>query len=90
MSVPPKRLPSRRRKTRASHFALKKKVLMPCPKCKKPVLPHMVCQNCGFYKGRDVLKLEAKLDKKAKKKLQKEEELKKKENKKQQEQQIKQ
>ncbi|MFA6027504.1 MAG: 50S ribosomal protein L32 [Patescibacteria group bacterium] len=71
MTVPPKRLPARRRKTRASHFALKKKALLSCPKCKKSVLPHMVCQNCGFYKGRDVLKLEAKLDKKAKKKLQK-------------------
>jgi len=72
MPVPPKRLPSRRRKTRASHHALKKVNLVSCPKCKKPKLPHQVCKNCGFYKGHDILKLEAKLDKKSKKKLKKE------------------
>jgi len=72
MPVPPKRLPARRHKTRASHHALKKMHIVPCPKCKKPKLPHFVCKNCGFYKGKDVLKLESKLDKKAKKKLAKE------------------
>ena len=26
-----------------------------CPKCKKPVLSHTVCLNCGFYKGKEVI-----------------------------------
>ena len=26
-----------------------------CPKCKKPVLSHTVCLNCGFYKGEEVI-----------------------------------
>lgn len=29
-----------------------------CPQCKKPKLPHHVCQNCGSYAGRQVLTVE--------------------------------
>lgn len=29
-----------------------------CPRCHEPKLPHRVCKNCGFYNGRDILKLE--------------------------------
>ncbi len=72
MSVPKKRASSRARKTRASHHALKATNLTTCSKCDKPVQPHQVCQNCGFYKGRDVLNLEAKLTKRELKKKQKE------------------
>ena len=25
-----------------------------CPKCKKPVLPHLACRFCGTYAGRTV------------------------------------
>ena len=38
-----------------------------CPKCKKPVLSHTVCLNCGFYKGKEVINVLAKLTKKDKK-----------------------
>jgi large subunit ribosomal protein L32 len=23
--------------------------LSPCPKCKKPIKPHMECPHCGYY-----------------------------------------
>ena len=26
-----------------------------CSNCQKPIFPHMVCKNCGFYKGREVI-----------------------------------
>lgn len=26
-----------------------------CPQCHEPKLPHLVCGNCGFYKGREVV-----------------------------------
>lgn len=38
-----------------------------CPKCKKPVLSHTVCLNCGFYKGKEVINVLANLTKKDKK-----------------------
>ena len=27
-----------------------------CPNCKEPKAPHRVCPNCGYYKGREVVK----------------------------------
>ena len=43
-----------------------------CPKCKKPVLSHTVCLNCGFYKGKEVINVLAKLTKKERKHKEKE------------------
>ncbi|MFH1781899.1 MAG: 50S ribosomal protein L32 [Patescibacteria group bacterium] len=71
MSVPKKRQNKRRKGMRASHMGLTKTDVGTCSKCKKPVRPHIVCQNCGFYKGKDILKLESKLTKKELKKKQK-------------------
>jgi large subunit ribosomal protein L32 len=30
---------------------------IPCPKCSEPKLPHRVCEACGHYKDREVLKV---------------------------------
>ncbi|MCK5459767.1 50S ribosomal protein L32, partial [Candidatus Parcubacteria bacterium] len=54
MSVPKKQQTKSASRQRRSHNALKKINLSPCPKCKKPVLPHTVCLNCGTYKGRQI------------------------------------
>ena len=43
-----------------------------CPKCKKPVLSHTACLNCGFYKGKEVINVLAELTKKEKKVREKE------------------
>ena len=43
-----------------------------CPKCKKPVLSHTICLNCGFYKGKEAINVLAKLTKKEQKLKQKE------------------
>lgn len=32
-----------------------------CPKCKAPVLSHRACPACGYYKGREVVKMTPKL-----------------------------
>lgn len=34
---------------------LKPAQLAKCPKCATPKLPHVVCQTCGYYKGKKVL-----------------------------------
>ncbi|MCZ6534672.1 MAG: 50S ribosomal protein L32 [Dehalococcoidia bacterium] len=28
-----------------------------CPQCRSAKLPHRVCPHCGFYKGRQVVKM---------------------------------
>ena len=30
-----------------------------CPNCKAPCFPHQVCPNCGMYKGKQVITVEA-------------------------------
>lgn len=55
-----------------SHHALKTRRLAVCSHCARPVLPHRVCTNCGYYAGRQVIDVLAKLDKKERKKKEKE------------------
>jgi ribosomal protein L32 len=54
------------------HKYIKSVYLNVCPKCKKPVLSHTVCSNCGFYKGEEVINVMAELTKKEKKVKEKE------------------
>lgn len=55
-----------RKNMRRSHMALDKTALVKCPKCAEMIKPHRVCKNCGFYKGKEVKKLETALDRKNK------------------------
>ena len=57
---------------RRSHHALSVKAVVPCPKCGESKLPQKVCMNCGTYKGRDVVDVFKKLNKKEQKKKEKE------------------
>lgn len=52
---------------RRMHLFITKAALTLCQKCKKPVLPHTACKNCGYYKGREVINVLAELTKKEKK-----------------------
>lgn len=73
MSVSKRKQTPSRKKSRASHFALKKTRLSACSKCKKPILPHHACKFCGTYKDKETIKIrpdkeERKVLKKAKEK----------------------
>lgn len=57
---------------RRSHHALNAALLSKCSHCGNAVLPHTICQNCGYYKGRQVIDVLAKLDKKERRKKEKE------------------
>ncbi|MDO8668459.1 MAG: 50S ribosomal protein L32 [bacterium] len=63
MSVPAKRRSRSEVRRGRSHQALKKVVLNKCPKCSKAILPHHACQFCGFYNGREVIKVKSKVKK---------------------------
>jgi len=60
MSVPKKRRTKSSKGKRASHFASKKTNLFSCPQCKKLILPHRACPWCGYYKGKEVVKIKIK------------------------------
>lgn len=79
MAVPKQRKTKSRRDQRRMHIFLKQPALVVCPKCGKKVLPHTVCLNCGFYKGREIINVLEKLAKKERKKREKEMAAKKKE-----------
>jgi large subunit ribosomal protein L32 len=72
MGVPKQRHTKSRRDKRRMHIFLKAPTLAKCPKCGKPVLPHTVCQNCGYYKGVEVIDVLEKLTKKERKKRERE------------------
>ena len=54
------------------HLYLEKTALSVCPKCGRAVLPHKLCNWCGYYKGREMIDVMAKLTKKEKKAKEKE------------------
>ncbi len=57
----PKRRHSKQRKAlRRTHYTIKKLNMSICSNCKSMVLPHRVCPNCGFYKGRPVIEIKTK------------------------------
>ncbi|MBW1680429.1 MAG: 50S ribosomal protein L32 [Deltaproteobacteria bacterium] len=58
MAVPKKRKSKSKRNMRRSHDHVKMPSLSVCPQCHEPVLPHRVCQECGTYRGRTILKSE--------------------------------
>ena len=72
MAVPKRKHTKSARNQRRMHIYLKQPRLAACPKCGKPVLPHTVCQNCGYYKGVEIIDVLKKLTKKEKKKKEKE------------------
>jgi len=53
---------------RRSHLALSGQLTVACTQCTKQIRPHTVCKFCGYYKGREVVKVLARQMKKAQKK----------------------
>ena len=53
---------------RRSHHALVAKTFGTCSNCQKPKETHVVCTNCGFYRGRKVVDVVKKVEKKQAKK----------------------
>ena len=54
----PKRRTSKSKKNmRRSHDALTPPTLSECPQCHEVKMPHLVCPSCGYYKGKEVIKI---------------------------------
>lgn len=55
MAVPKKKTTSARRDRRRGHIFIKEPTLVACKKCGSLILPHTVCKECGFYKGKEYI-----------------------------------
>ena len=58
MALPKRRISKTRGRKRRSHQALRSPGHTYCPQCDSPRMPHRVCPNCGFYRGREVVSKE--------------------------------
>ncbi len=58
MAVPKRRVSKARRdKRRSNVWKLTAPAFSKCPNCGELKLPHRVCKSCGFYKGKEVIKV---------------------------------
>lgn len=63
MAVPFRRTSKTKKRMRRTHLKKVAAGLVTCPNCKEAIRPHRACPNCGFYKGKEVIKVsEAKED----------------------------
>lgn len=63
----PKRKHSRARtRKRGTHQKLSHPLLVECKQCRRQKTAHMICPFCGYYGGREVVKIELKEKKKKK------------------------
>ena len=70
MAEPKKRMTSTRSGNRTRHQYLRRGASRVCQHCHQLTVPHQVCRNCGYYKGKPVVEVEKKvIQKKAKEEL---------------------
>ncbi len=56
MPVPKRKTSKARRDQRSSTAYIRPQAIAVCLQCDHPVIPHVVCMECGFYKGRKVMR----------------------------------
>ncbi len=59
-TVPKRRHSKARQAKRRANWKLNMPGNVNCPQCHEPKLPHRVCPECGYYKGKQVLNVEDK------------------------------
>lgn len=60
--APQRRISKTRKRQRRSHFKLELPGMMVCPNCGEVKLAHVVCEECGFYDGKQVKAVKAKVE----------------------------
>ena len=54
-------------RNRRSHHALKERRFGTCPNCATPHMWHYACLNCGQYRGKEVINVSKRIEKKERK-----------------------
>ena len=57
MAVPKGKVSKARRNSRRANWKLELPGIVECPQCHEKKLSHRVCKNCGYYNGKQVLKV---------------------------------
>ena len=57
MAVPKRKVSKARRDKRRSTWKLALPGMVKCPKCGEIILSHRVCKACGYYKGKEIVKV---------------------------------
>ena len=60
VALPKQKQSKTRGKKRRTHWKLTFPGLVRCPHCHSLKLPHRVCRNCGYYKGKEIIKIKEK------------------------------
>jgi large subunit ribosomal protein L32 len=59
MPVPKRKRSRARRDSRFANKGIQVKAFALCKNCQSPVMPHQVCKDCGYYKGKKVIATKA-------------------------------
>ena len=59
MAVPFRRTSKTKKRMRRTHLKKEVGTLTKCPKCGATIQSHRACAKCGFYKGREVIAVNA-------------------------------
>lgn len=57
MAVPKGKISKQRKHTRRANWRLSLPCIVECPQCKSMKLSHRVCKKCGYYDGKQVVKV---------------------------------
>ncbi|NLJ77323.1 MAG: 50S ribosomal protein L32 [Peptococcaceae bacterium] len=56
MAVPKRKVSKQKgRQRRAANMKAEAPELVECPQCHALIIPHHLCPECGYYKGREVI-----------------------------------
>ena len=58
MAVPFRRTSKTKKKMRRTHLKKEDGALTNCPHCGETLRPHRACTKCGYYKNKEVIKVE--------------------------------
>ncbi len=58
MLAPKRKTPRSATRARRAQWKSQPPTYSACPQCGRAKLPHRVCQNCGYYRGRQVIEVD--------------------------------
>jgi large subunit ribosomal protein L32 len=56
-ALPARRVSKTAKRQRRAHLKKDAPTTITCPKCNAPLAPHRACTKCGYYKGKEAIKV---------------------------------